>query len=303
MSGPGHRHPSPNPILSNKAARFSNDTLEVPQPTSLLQTPPELVIHILLYLSPHDIISCARTCRMLHGLCSCPELRYLVQLERCAVIDDMYPGLSYPERLRILESREEAWAKLDFRGSIQVSLSFEPTGIYDFTDGVLILGMGPSNADHQLTVGYSYISLPSLSDSQDKTLEWRRCNLETDILDFGLAAHEHDLIAVLTMCVFPSLLFTLTRGFDLIEAKLACVIHLRRLSWKYIYLAFQLVRPIPLQRNPISPSPQKAYLSASSAPTLKSLVISSFFLSLLKAGVRMRTYSSWYIGKRASRTV
>jgi len=213
----GHRHPSQNTISSHNAAVLSNDTPEVPQPISLLQIPPELVLRILLYLSPHDIISCGRTCRMLYDLCSCPELRYVVQLERCAVIDDMYPGLGYPERLRVLESREEAWATLDFRGFVQVSLSFEPSGIYDFTGGVLILGMGPgpSNADRQPTVGYSYISLPSLSDSQDKTLEWRHCSLETEILDFGLAAHEHNLIAVLTVCVFPSLLFTLTRSLTL----------------------------------------------------------------------------------------
>jgi hypothetical protein len=152
---------------------------------------------------------------MLYDLCGCPELRYVVQLERCAMVDDMYPGVGYPERLRALESREEAWAKLDFRGFVQVSLSFEPSGIHDFTGGVLILGMGPSNADRHTTVGYSYICLPSLSDLQDKTLEWRSHSLETEILDFGLAVREDNLIAVLTACVFHSFLFTLTQSVAL----------------------------------------------------------------------------------------
>jgi hypothetical protein len=135
---------------------------------------------------------------MLYELCSCPALRYLIQLERCAANDDMRPGLGYLERLRILESREEAWATLDFRKSVQLSMSFDWTGTYDLTGGALILGTRPSYANHQPTAGYSFVSLPSLSDSQDQNLEWDGISCETEMLDFGLAVHEHDLIAVLT---------------------------------------------------------------------------------------------------------
>jgi hypothetical protein len=126
-------------------------------------------------------------------------------MERAAVTDDMRPGLSYPDRLRMLEQRERTWAMLDFRKSTQVCVPFKSTGIYDFTGGAFLLGTRRDSASRRPTVGYSYIFLPSLSDSdnaQHQALEWRGVNLGIQILDVGLAVHEHDLIAALTACVF-----------------------------------------------------------------------------------------------------
>jgi hypothetical protein len=136
-------------------------------------------------------------------------------MERCAVIDDMRPGLGYLERLRILKDWDEAWATLDFRRSVQISTPFKPTSIYDFTGGALLLGTGttldPESPD---TVGYAYITLPSLFDMQGEKLEWRRCSIETKILELGLAIPEHDLIAVLMVCVFPVLLACIDLDFE-----------------------------------------------------------------------------------------
>jgi hypothetical protein len=230
----GHRHSFQNTTSSEIAAVFSNGFPEAPRQISLLDIPPELVTRVLLYLSPHDIISCGRTCRMLHDLCGCPVLRYLVQLERCAVSDDLRPGLGYPERLRILENREKAWATLAFRMSGDISVPFHSTGTYDFTGGALILGTRPPYADDECTFGYSYISLPSLSDSQDQELEWKGFNLETEILDFGLAVHEHDLIAALTACVFLGLF--VRPVLDSEEVRRTCTNHLGGMrSWNCVY--------------------------------------------------------------------
>lgn len=181
---------------------------------SLLHIPPELATRILLYLSPRDIISCGRTCRMLYDLCSCSALRYLVQMERCAVSDDMRPGLGYLERLRVLENREETWATLDFRRSVQVPVPFSSTSIYDFTGGALLLGTALDPESRRDTTGYSQIALPSLSDMEGEKLEWKWCNLEEKMLDIGLAVHEHDLIAALTAWVFPVLLVCIKFDFE-----------------------------------------------------------------------------------------
>jgi hypothetical protein len=138
---------------------------------------------------------------MLYDLCSCPALHYLVQMERSAVSDDMRPGLSYFERLRILEKREEAWAMLNFRRTVQVSTPMDPSsGTYYITGGAFLLGTRPSC--DRITVGYSCLSLPSLSDAQDQKLEWKGLSLGIRILQVGLAVHEHDLMAALTACVF-----------------------------------------------------------------------------------------------------
>jgi len=121
-------------------------------------------------------------------------------MERCGVRDDMRPGLSYLERLHVLENREEAWATLDFRSSVLLPVPFNSTSIYDITGGTLLLGktLDPESHRGSETVGYSYVALPSLSDPRGEKLEWKWCNLEAKILDIELAVHEHDLIAALT---------------------------------------------------------------------------------------------------------
>ena len=193
-----NRHTTQNFIPPHEVAVISVDARQEPQPMSLLRFPPELMTHIFLYLSPFDIISCGRTCRMLYDLCNDSTLRYLVQMERCAVSDDISPGLSYPERLRILEKREEAWAMLDFRRSVKVFIPFNPSSRYEFTGGTFLLGTTLDCESRDYTVGYSYVTLPSLSDAQDQNLEWKLCTLQTQILDVGLAVDEHDLIAAVT---------------------------------------------------------------------------------------------------------
>jgi hypothetical protein len=218
-----HKFSSENAIPPHRVAVISVDANQVTRSISLLHIPPELISRILLHLSPHDIISCKRTCRMLYDMCSEPVLRYLVQMERCAVSDDMRPGLGYLGRLRILEMREEAWAMLDFRRSVQVPVPFDATNIYDLTGGVYLLGTTLDCTNRRPTFGYSYVSLSSLSDVQDQKLEWRGLNLETPILDVGLAVDEHDLIAALMVCVFPALL--VYHGFDFREAKRTWTIH------------------------------------------------------------------------------
>ena len=178
---------------------------------SLLDIPLELIVSIILYLSPHDIISCQRTCRKLYDVCNVAALRYLVQLERSGVSDDLRPGISYPERLLLLQRREEAWENLEFRKYVQVTVPFESTGIYDLTGGAFLLGMRLHSIDSRPTIGYSYITLPSLTSTEDPKLKWGGCRMGIQILDVGLAVHEHDLIAALTACVsFPAFLSFIT---------------------------------------------------------------------------------------------
>ena len=136
---------------------------------------------------------------MLYDLCNYPTLRYIVQMERCGVSDDMRPGLSYPERIRVLNNREEAWATLDFCRSVQVPVPINSTSIYDVTGGTLFLGKTLDPESRRDTVGYSYVTLPSLCDVQGEKSEQKWFNLETKVLGVGHAVHEHDLIAALTV--------------------------------------------------------------------------------------------------------
>ena len=138
---------------------------------SLLDIPPELIISIILYLSPHGIISCQRTCRKLHDVCNDTTLRYLVQMERSGVSDDLRPGISYPDRLQLLQRREEAWVNLNFHKNVQVTVPIESTGIYDFTGGAFLLGTRLHSTSRRPTIGYSYVTLPSLTSTEDPKLK------------------------------------------------------------------------------------------------------------------------------------
>ena len=171
---------------------------------SLLDIPLEILVSIILYLSPHDIISCQKTCHKLYNVCHDSVLRYLVQMERSGVSDDLRPGISYPERLLLLQRREEAWENLDFRKYVQATVPFEPTGIHDFTGGAFLLGTKLHCTSRRTTIGYSYVTLPSLASAEDPKLKWQGLSMGIRILDVGLAVNEHDLIAVLTACAFPS---------------------------------------------------------------------------------------------------
>ena len=177
---------------------ISDDAHPAPRTISLLDVPPELMTRILLSLSPLDIISCRHTCRMLHDLCSDTIFRYLVQLERSAVGDDMRPGLSYPERLFILKEREDAWATLNFHRSVNITIPSNRSSHWSFTGGALLLGTAPDCDSSEPTMGYSYVAFPSLSDVQDQKFEWKSHNFETEVIDIELAVHEHDMIVALT---------------------------------------------------------------------------------------------------------
>ena len=145
--------------------------------------------------------------------------RYLVQMERCGVNDDLRPGLCYPDRLCILERREKAWEMVDFRKTVQVCVPFDSTVLYDFTGGAFLLGTRLNSASRHQTIGYSYVSLPSYLEGEEnqKEVQWTEFNLGLPILDFGLAVHEHDLIAALTTCVFFFRSFCHLASFDTLE--------------------------------------------------------------------------------------
>jgi hypothetical protein len=216
----------------------------------VLDLPPELIVSIISYLSPHDIISCQRTCRKLCDVCKDTALRYLVQMERFGVSDDLWPGISYPERLLLLQRREEAWANLDFSKSVQVTVPFESTGIYDFTGGAFLLGTRLHATRRRPTIGYSYVTLPSLSSSEteDPNSKWHGLYLGIQVLDVGLAVHEHDLIALLTACVslaISSLNKLTSREGD--RTRMTQFVEI--MPWKYGYSAFPPASPILLPRN------------------------------------------------------
>jgi hypothetical protein len=185
-------------------------------------------------------------------ICNNSALRYLVQMERFGVTDDLRPGLSYPERLDLLEKREEAWEMLNFRKSVQITVPFHSTSIYDFTGGAFLLGTRLNGTTRRPTAGYSYIPLPSLSDTRDQITKWVKLDLGVQILDVGMAVHEHDLIAALTMCVSSTFLIISQIYIQSSKEKIDMEPLVdRHLTLEIRLLSFVTGQPHPLAEQPI----------------------------------------------------
>ena len=92
-------------------------------------------------------------------------------MECSGISDNLHPGISYPEEcLQLLQMQEEAWADLKFHKNVQVTVPFESTGIYNFTGGMFLLDKSLHSISRQPTIGYSYITLSSLTSTKDRKL-------------------------------------------------------------------------------------------------------------------------------------
>ena len=79
--------------------------------------------------------TCCKLCDVCENTALLPESRWSAS----GISDDLRPSY-HPGRLFLLQRREEAWANVNFSKSVQVTVPFESTGIYDFTSGAFLLG-------------------------------------------------------------------------------------------------------------------------------------------------------------------
>ena len=89
----------------------------------------------------------------------------------------------------------EAWAKLDFSMSVQVTVPFESTGLYDFTGEASCSVRGSTSLAVDLPLGTH--TSPSLSSTETMglNLKGRGLHLEIQILDAGSAVNEHESLS------------------------------------------------------------------------------------------------------------
>ncbi|KDQ56114.1 hypothetical protein JAAARDRAFT_36902 [Jaapia argillacea MUCL 33604] len=163
---------------------------------TLISLPPELLIRILCYLPLSSLTSCLLTCKSLYTLITTSTiLQYLIELESTSTSDNPLSPFSLSEKLSKLRARSEAWRKLSIAKTVGVRIKHRPSGIYDFTGGVYLLGVAEVGSLRP-TKGLKYVELPSLDDGEVKSPEWKSIEVGEDIIDIGLALREHDLLAV-----------------------------------------------------------------------------------------------------------
>ncbi len=84
----------------------------------LLSLPSEVLIEILSYLRPRDIVACQRSCRQLNDTVSHSQLlRYLIRVGRAGLHDPLFPGYTIRQRIDALEKWEAAWSNVEMSES------------------------------------------------------------------------------------------------------------------------------------------------------------------------------------------
>jgi hypothetical protein len=167
---------------------FSDATM-----TQLLDCPPEILVHIFAQLPLTSLRGLLATSKGLNNLVSASVLlQYILHLESSA--HSLYPSVSLSslmDRLKVLTHAEKRWQDWEYTSFNRLEVQHRPSGIYDLTSGIFILGEG-SNLG-RLTVGLRWVDLR-------KDFVWNRIDLHTPIVDLGLNVLEWDLIAVVSMC-------------------------------------------------------------------------------------------------------
>ncbi|KAF8888711.1 hypothetical protein CPB84DRAFT_1849531 [Gymnopilus junonius] len=158
----------------------------------LLSLPPEIIVHILCQLHPHDYLACQLSCKHLNDLIAhSSELQYSAALLRACADDNPCSKLPISRKLEALRIAEKAWTSLRPRCEMSVPVDHAQSGVYDLSAGVYLLSNATRNAIH-------YLKLPRNSTDE---IKWEMLEVNNSIIDIGLCLYEHDLIVIVTSTV------------------------------------------------------------------------------------------------------
>ncbi|KAI0771127.1 hypothetical protein BD413DRAFT_551165 [Trametes elegans] len=167
---------------------------------SLLELSHELLVAILSYLDYRDLQVCRTLNQAINKLIqSSIVLQYSMKLQLYGYQDNANSPLVIADKLRLLRQQETAWSRLDFEKEKSIRIPFNPSSIYDLTDGVLLLGESVSGIQSGADI-VRWTRLPRLLSGEDPTSQasWEKIDVGAHIIDVGLAVEEHDLIVLAT---------------------------------------------------------------------------------------------------------
>jgi len=161
-----------------------------------LDLPPELLIEILLGLPPSDIVSSAQLVnRYLYSLIQeSSHLQYHIETKYAGVEDNPQSNMVSADRLDLLWRSQRAWSDFIVGKQVNLPVRHYSSGLYDLSAGVYVLGeLGDTIADYP-TTALRYTNLRVYQGNEP----WARISVGRNIIDFGLAIRENDLIALVT---------------------------------------------------------------------------------------------------------
>ncbi|KAF5352925.1 hypothetical protein D9758_007938 [Tetrapyrgos nigripes] len=166
----------------------------------LLDLPTELLSYILSYASFKDVLAFQSVSRLFNDIISnSTELRYQILLQASGMIDNARSSIPLGIRYEMLKEREKSWFLLQPRFTQHIPVRHPSVVIYELSELAYMLSEIPRKT-------VDYIILPS--DPEDPVPDWRKlsideiCTHEADpsqqLLDFGVAMRDHDLLVVVT---------------------------------------------------------------------------------------------------------
>ena len=187
--------------------------MSLPVPAPLLTLPTELIVRILSYLECPALLTFRRISRCFRAIIDADtSLQYDIELFAAGALHNPTAGSRYSlaDCLRLLKEREHAWQHLKFSPGVEIHVPHAPSSIYDLTGGIFLLGesYSPRLPNWRPTDATRHIDLrAALLSSNADVLDdlWRRIDVQSKIMDVGIAAQEHDLVAIITYeCVLLS---------------------------------------------------------------------------------------------------
>lgn len=162
-----------------------------------IDLPQELLTQILSNLPPKQLVFPIQLVnhylRDLVQTSSAPQ--YQMATAFAGLQDDPKSTLVPVERLEALRSYENAWQNFAVKKHQQIQVMHRTSGLYDLSQGIYILGEYIGGVLEYPTAVLRWVDL-----SQDEP-NWQSICVDRNIVDFGIAVKEHDLIALVTSCV------------------------------------------------------------------------------------------------------
>lgn len=162
--------------------------------------PVEIALKIFSYLDVGDLLTIGALNKSSHDVIRSSSLiQYLSCLQTTGQQDEsaLFDTHNKLERLR---GHEQAWGSLDLGEPVTVQVTHRPSNVYDLSGGVYVLGDRHLPRQSRTTTALRYVDLsaPGLRSFGEEFRSWPRLALGVNIVDFGLALTEHDLLAAIT---------------------------------------------------------------------------------------------------------
>ncbi|KAI5120600.1 hypothetical protein M0805_008077 [Coniferiporia weirii] len=257
---------------------------------SLMKLPEETFLQILLHLGLKDILAFNSVCRSAHALfVNSTRLQYVAELEAAGCLDifldqqfvssvNNQEKPSIPERLKYPREREARWRELDLlkRAAKVPPPNKAGLSIYDLTGGVYACGSGARGS------GLNFLDLREVSHRSEvcsnqaqgrerrlrppkRAVFWQSFPFQENIVDFGMALQEHDLIAVVSTDRKTEIHAGVRSHFQDLQLHLLC---------------FSTCLPHPVAKEPLIKLAQKPFRYDYPSPTIE--VVGTYAIVLLK---------------------